>query len=210
MTEMAENTKLESTPPYEVYGLEEKLGTEKVSVSDHVNGFHYTTDKSDSFVIDMESFSNGTNKDTTANSRITLQRTLSRKGSQRVWEKKVNSNTNANDKDSTVALPASRGSSTPEKAGAVAVGTIDNSSSPQVHHQITITAGNISTSTDGSRCVARRNSFRRSSSWGLEPKKVLFFFATLSSMGTILLIYFTLAMTKYGAEDESGFDWQQQ
>ncbi|XP_048322021.1 uncharacterized protein LOC107419494 isoform X2 [Ziziphus jujuba] len=196
-----------------VHGLDEKLGTEKISVSDHINGFDYNTDKSDSFVIDMGSFSNGANKDATANSRITLQRSFSRKGSQRVSEKKLNSHSNANDKDSTIAIPTSRGalvgSSTPEKAAAVAVGTVDNlsSSSPQTHHQITITAGNISTSTDG-RCVVRRNSFRRSSSWGLEPKKVLLFFATLSSMGSILLIYFTLSMSKYSA-DENGLDWQQ-
>ncbi|KAF3445295.1 hypothetical protein FNV43_RR14990 [Rhamnella rubrinervis] len=53
----------------------------------------------------MESLSNGSNKDTTASSRITLQRSLSRKGPQRVSEKKDNSITNANDKDVTV--PAS-------------------------------------------------------------------------------------------------------
>lgn len=66
---------------------------------------------------------------------------------------------------------------TPEKPAVVA-GTADHPGSPQVHHQITVTAANIGTTTDG-RCVARRNSFRRSSSWAVDPKRVLFFFATL-------------------------------
>lgn len=48
---------------------EEKLVSEKISVSDHVNGFHYTADNSDdNFVIDMESFSNGVD-----NSRIKVR-----------------------------------------------------------------------------------------------------------------------------------------
>lgn len=46
--------------------------TQKILVSDQVNGFQYKTEKSDSFVVDMEGFPNGVNKDTTANSRITV------------------------------------------------------------------------------------------------------------------------------------------
>ncbi|XP_062087515.1 uncharacterized protein LOC133794321 [Humulus lupulus] len=190
---MAENPKL-------AHGLEEKL--QKISVSDHLNGFHYAADKSDSFVIDMETFSNGNDKDTTTtNSRTMakLQRSQSRKGSQR------GSITNTNERDSG---PSPRGSCTPEKASGVTLGTIDSSSNPQqVHHQITITAGNISTVTDG-RSVLRRNSFKRSSSWALDPKKILFIFATLSSVGTILLIYLTLSMSKYNSDD-NGLDLQQ-
>ncbi|PON39429.1 Transmembrane protein [Parasponia andersonii] len=199
---MTENSKLE---------LEEKL--QKISVSDHINGFHYTTDKSDSFVIDMESFSHGNDKDIGARTKAKLQRSHSRKGPQRGSEKKINSNnTNVDDRGSAVDGPSPRaacvvGSCTPEKPGAVTTGTTDNSSSPQVHHQITITAGNISTVTDG-RSVLRRNSFKRSSSCALDPKKVLFLFATLSSMGTILLIYLTLSVSKYNT-DENGLDLQQ-
>lgn len=70
------------------------------------------------------------------------------------------------------------GSSTPEKSAVVAVGTMDNSSNPQVHHQITITTGNITTTPTESRCISRRNSFRRAP-WVLDPKKILFLFATL-------------------------------
>lgn len=205
---MAENPKLESAGPGDVNGSEEKFIAEKISVSDRINGFHYSADTSDSFVIDMESFSQGGgDKDITPNSRI--KRNLSRKATQRGQEKKISSNSNANDRDSLVVGPSPRGSCTPDKPPTVAVGTIDNLSSPQVHHQITITAGgNISNVTDG-RSILRRNSFKRSSIWVLDPKKILLLFATLSSMGTILLIYLTLSSSKYST-DENGLDWQQQ
>ncbi|XP_050288696.1 uncharacterized protein LOC126727191 [Quercus robur] len=185
-------------------GSEEKMGSQKISVSDHINGFQYTADKSDNFVIDMDSFSHPTNKDNTANSRITLQRSHSRKGSQRVVDKKIGSIATSNDRDNGVATSSPRGPSTPEKSSMVAVGTMDNCSSPQVHHQITINTCNISTPTE-SRGISRRNSFRRSP-WLLDPKRVLFLFATLSSMGTILLIYFTLSIGKHNA-NEDGPDW---
>ncbi|KAL4628516.1 hypothetical protein ACB092_05G244700 [Castanea dentata] len=185
-------------------GLEEKMGSQKISVSDHINGFQYTADKSDNFVIDMDNFSYPNNKDITANSRITLQRSHSRKGSQRVVDKKIGSIATSNDRDNGLATSSPRGPSTPEKSSVVAAGTMDNSSSPQVHHQITITTGNISTPTE-SRGMSRRNSFRRSP-WLLDPKRVLFLFATLSSMGTILLIYFTLSIGKHNA-NEDGQDW---
>lgn len=201
---MADNPKL-------VCGSEENMGSQKISVSDHMNGIQYSADNSDSLVIDMDSFSRSTNKDITANSRITLQRSLSRKGFQRGGEKKISPSATGKDRDIAVAASSPRGvamvgSSTPEKTAVVAVGTMDNSSNPQVHHQITITTGNITTPTE-SRCISRRNSFRRSP-WVLDPKKILFLFATLSSMGTILLIYFTLSIGKLNA-DEDGLDWQQ-
>ncbi|KAF5474726.1 hypothetical protein F2P56_006597 [Juglans regia] len=199
---MADNPKLV------VCGLEENMGRQEISVSDHITGFQYSADQSDSFVIDMESLSPGANKEITANSRIT--RSLSRKGSQRAGEKKIIPITTAAaaDRDPVLATSSPRaamvGSTTPEKS--MAVGTIDNPSSPQLHHQITITTGNnINTPTE-SRCISRRNSFRRSP-WVLDPKKILFLFATLSSMGTILLIYFTLSIAKLNAK-EDGLDWQ--
>ncbi|XP_024158236.1 uncharacterized protein LOC112165801 isoform X2 [Rosa chinensis] len=201
---MAEIPKLDLASIDELYGLEEKMGPQKISVSDHINGFHYTADKSDSFVIDMESFNHAiTDKDVTANSRIS--RNLSRKWSQRVGEKKISTDGNSNDRDvSGSAITSPKGPITPEKPAVVA-GTADHPGSPQVHHQITVTAANIGTTTDG-RCIARRNSFRRSSSWAVDPKRVLFFFATLSSIGTILLIYFTLTIGKYNIEENS-LDW---
>ncbi|XP_006467972.2 uncharacterized protein LOC102624937 isoform X3 [Citrus sinensis] len=158
----------------EAYGMEESSSsTPKISLLDHVNGFHYNAlKKSDNFVIDMDAFSHGINKDSTnnANSRITLQKSLSRKGSQRGGcgaEKK--SNSNANDRDATLAASSPRGPSTPEKPAGAAIGSTDI---PQVHHQITITTGNIITTPD-SKSGFRRNSLKRSShSWAIDPKRV--------------------------------------
>ncbi|XP_050367408.1 uncharacterized protein LOC126785801 isoform X2 [Argentina anserina] len=201
---MAETPKLDLGSIDEVHGLEVKMGTQKISVSDHLNGFHYTADKSDNFVIDMESFNHGiTDKDVTANSRIS--RNHSRKWLQRVGDKKISTDGNSNDRDiSTSAISSPKGPLTPKKPAVVA-GIVDHPGSPQVHHQITVTATNIGATADG-RCVVRRNSFRRSSFWAVDPKRVLFFFATLSSIGTILLIYFTLAIGKYNLEENS-LDW---
>ncbi|KAG0497095.1 hypothetical protein HPP92_001786 [Vanilla planifolia] len=50
----------------------------------------------------------------------------------------------------------------------------------------------------GNRC--RRAPHRRSSRW-LNPRRVLIFFATLSSMGTLVLLYFTLSMAKVTGGD---------
>ncbi|KAJ4838733.1 hypothetical protein Tsubulata_033583 [Turnera subulata] len=181
---------------------EEDMGSQKISLLEHLNRFQCTKEKSDNFVIDMESFTNGPNKDVNANARIT--RSLSRKGSQRLGEKKINSNASTNDRDSIVATSPPRGPGTPEKTAMVTAGTTDHSSNPQVHHQITITTGNINPTTEG-KCALRRNSFmkRSSPSWGLDPKRVLFFFATLSSMGTMLLIYFTLSIGKLNLGDDA-------
>ncbi|XP_038690411.1 uncharacterized protein LOC119989139 isoform X2 [Tripterygium wilfordii] len=206
---MADNPKLEISDSCDSYGSENKIGTQKISVLDHVNGFQYeSTDKSDSFVIDMESFCHGTKKDCTPNSRIT--RNLSRKGSMpmRSSDKKINTNFNtnkcSNDRDTitTIAALSPKGSSMPERpATAVTVGSTDHSNK-QLHNQITITT------TTENRFPLRRNSFKRATpSWILDPKRVLLMFATLSSMGTILLIYFTLSISKISTDEN--VDWLQ-
>ncbi|KAK7308144.1 hypothetical protein VNO77_41741 [Canavalia gladiata] len=182
---------------------QKSMGTQRISVSDHINAFQYTAEKADSFVIDMDAFSSGINKDgTNANSRITLQRSLPRKGSQRWGERKVNVNATLHDKDAIPAICSPKatlvGSCTPEKP---AVGSTDHSMKPHVHHQITITASNINGTTTESKCMTRRNSFRRPSSWALDPKRVLLFFATLSSIGTMVLIYFTLTIHKQNEDN---------
>ncbi|MBA0695183.1 hypothetical protein Goari_005415 [Gossypium aridum] len=98
------------------------------------------------------------------------------------------------------------GSNTVEKPTTVSVGSTDQTNNPQVHHQITITTGNIKAPPDSRFSLLRRNNSRRSSSpWVLDPKRILFLFATLSSMGTILLIYFTLSIGKTDG-DENAFD----
>ncbi|MED6191744.1 hypothetical protein PIB30_003546 [Stylosanthes scabra] len=188
-------------------------GTQRISVSDHITAYQYTAEKADSFVIDMNSFSSPINKDTSnINSRITLQRSLSRKGSQRVGERKVNGNVSLHERDTvpTTSSPkaAMAGCSTVEKSTAVG-STNQSTNPPQSHHQITINASNMcSTPTTESKSATRRNSFRRSSSWLLDPKRVLLIFATLSSMGTLLLIFFTIAISKQNT-DEYMADLQQ-
>ncbi|KAF8035764.1 hypothetical protein BT93_C1711 [Corymbia citriodora subsp. variegata] len=207
---MAENPKLE----FEGSELDEKMGTQKISVSDHMNGSQ--ADKSDDLVIDMDSFSHlvpSPCKD--INSRIT--RSLSRKGSQRVGEDKVISNASAADKNESqpgmvLATSSPRasllGSNLMDSATMAALGVTDHTSKLQNHHQITVTTGSIGSANE-SRFTIRRNSFRRtSSSWILDPKRILFIFATLSSMGTILLIYFTLSISK-SSTGSSDFDLPQ-
>ncbi|CAK9169910.1 unnamed protein product [Ilex paraguariensis] len=188
--------------------LDEK-GIQKVSISDQTNNSQYRGIKSDSFAVDMERFSHPNHKDVATNSRITLQRSLSRKGSQRGGEKKINPST-GNEKDTSVVASSSPraavvGASTLEKPMAMTKGATQHSINPGVHHQITIMTGNISTtSTVESKCGGKRFSFRRSSpSWAIDPRRILFFFATLSSVGTILLIYFTLSMGKIGGDDNA-------
>ncbi|KAI3863094.1 hypothetical protein MKW98_015552 [Papaver atlanticum] len=36
--------------------------------------------------------------------------------------------------------------------------------------------------------------------WMMDPRRILFFFASLSSMGTIILIYFTLSIGKFSGD----------
>ncbi|XP_052487873.1 uncharacterized protein LOC105773773 [Gossypium raimondii] len=198
MLDLTENPKLDLASSNEI-------STQKISVSNHISGFQYTADKPDSFVIDMDSFSHGgLNKEINQNPRIT--KSLSRKGSMRGDKKIITSNcTISNDKDSIVAT-SPKGSNTVEKPTTVSVGSTDQTNNPQVHHQITITTGNIKAPPDSRFSLLRRNNSRRSSSlWVLDPKRILFLFATLSSMGTILLIYFTLSIGKPDGE-ENAFD----
>ncbi|XP_054779074.1 uncharacterized protein LOC129286982 isoform X2 [Prosopis cineraria] len=217
---MAEIPKLDScssssSPSRRATESEQNRATQKISVSDHTDAFQYAPEKSDSFVIDMDAFPSTINKDNSSNSRITLQRNLSRKGSQRGGDKKINGSATLHDRDSfpTTGSPKATlvGSCTPEKPGAVALGPTDHFTNSQVHHQITITASNISTAAAAaaieSKGISRRNSFKRPSLRVLDPRRVLLFFATLSSMGTMLLIYFTLTISKQS--DEYGVDWQQ-
>lgn len=197
------------TPSFEQI---EQKGTQKLSAFNHINRLQHTNMKSDSFIMDMERFTHLTDKDVTLNSRITLQRSLSRKGSQRGGvEKKISSNID-NERDPSVAAVASSprgsvvGATTPEKPMVVSVGPNDHQLNPQLYHQITITTGKVgattTTPTAESKLSRKRFSFRRSShSWTIDPRRILLLFATLSSMGTILLIYFTLSVGKPNGDD---------
>lgn len=177
----------------------------EICVSDHINGLQYTSTKSDSFVVDMERFSHIIEKDINANSRITLQRNLSRKGSFRSGDRKTNSIVNEKGTNFTASSPRANsllgGGSTPEKP--MALPSSSDQHTPQTHnHQITIVAGHGSGATaTESKIGGRRFSFRRSTNWTIDPRRILLFFATLSSMGTMLLIYFTLSIAKLNGED---------
>ncbi|OIS99347.1 PREDICTED: uncharacterized protein LOC109231001 isoform X1 [Nicotiana attenuata] len=189
-------------------------GVEKISVSDHINGLKCASTKSESFVVNMESISHLVEKEISGNSRIT--RNLSRKGSLRGGEKRTNFNA-MNEKDTNLMVATSPRASllaanTPEKTMAVTVGTADHRT-PDIHNQITaaaatplVAAANSVTATE-SKVGGRRFSLRRSSSpsWTIDPRRILIFFATLSSIGTILLIYFTLSMTKVTGEDKASY-----
>nr|GMD02947.1 uncharacterized protein LOC109165303 isoform X1 [Ipomoea batatas]GMD10196.1 uncharacterized protein LOC109165303 isoform X1 [Ipomoea batatas] len=174
------------------------MGSQKISVLDEQTS---GTKPADSFVVDMERFSNNLlEKDLAANSRIKkLQRSLSRKGSVRSSERKPNPNENPIIATSPRAAPL-HGASTPEKLTVVTMGATDNSA-PQPHNQITIMAGGATPAE--SKLGGRRFSFRRPSSpsWTIDPRRILLFFATLSSMGTMLLIYFTLSMGNLSGDE---------
>ncbi|XP_027105053.1 uncharacterized protein [Coffea arabica] len=188
-------------------------GAQKISVSHQTNGVEdYTARKaSDSFIVDIERFAShlSTDKDINANSRIT--RSLSRKASQqRGGEKKSNPIANGEKGYGSIAssprasLLQGGSSSTPEKPMVLVVGATEHSHSPQVHNPITIVTGSLAGPTESRISTAsRRFSLRRSSSpsWTVDPRRILFIFATLSSMGTILLIYFTLSMNKFTGHD---------
>lgn len=202
--------------PDSIYESEEK-GGQRISVAHQINGLEYAGQKADSFIVDIERFSPQTHsshhisdKDVNPNSRVTLQRSLSRKGS---TQKKSNSNDITNN-NLVAASPrdALHGSSTPEKSMVVTVGSTDHAvvTTAQLHNAITINvAGNSGGGTPSeSKIGGRRFSFKRSSSpsWTvIDPRRILFFFATISSMGTILLIYFTLSISKLNGE-ENGLD----
>ncbi|XP_018481211.1 uncharacterized protein LOC108852203 isoform X2 [Raphanus sativus] len=179
-------------------------------------GFQQSVNPDGYVTIDVESFSHVIHQDFSSSSpRVT--RSVSRKESPRSNnERKLHSNANGNDKETSFPQSPLRGSCTPEKAGTV--GPIDHLStvttaatavSASPLHQITVTttaatAGNMISKQNRERRFgfARKSSFKRSrTSWMLDPKKILIFFATLSSMGSILLIIFTLSISRSNPGD---------
>ncbi|KAL0300806.1 UNVERIFIED_CONTAM: hypothetical protein Sradi_6357400 [Sesamum radiatum] len=175
-------------------------GGQEFPVSEHVNGLQHSSTKSDSFVVDMGRFSHLIiEKDISSNSRMGAQRTLSRKGWLRGVDKTINPTTP--DLKNFSTLPTSptatlHGGSTPEKASAVvAVGATDHHIVPQVHHQITIKNGSMSSIAAEGQRGGKRLSFQRSTLTSLfHPTRILFICATISSIGSIILIYVTLTI----------------
>ncbi|KAL3519530.1 hypothetical protein ACH5RR_017679 [Cinchona calisaya] len=216
---MLESPKLEHMGSESLSSISEgsefgEKGAQKISVCHQINGMDYTGEKApDSFIVDIELLASQltTDKDINGNSTITLQRGLPRKGSQqrRVVEKKSNTIA-SNERDNKGFMAISprgsllHGGSPPEKPMVVVMGTTEHSLNTQVHNPITIITGSLAGQAGGkSSTVSRRFSFRRSSypNWIIDPRRILLFFATLSSMGTILLIFFTLSMNKFSGDD---------
>ncbi|XP_019171555.1 PREDICTED: uncharacterized protein LOC109167093 isoform X2 [Ipomoea nil] len=180
---------------------------QKVRVSDHIiTGLQYTN-RSDSFVVEMERFSHLTQQ---PNSRIT--RSQARKGSVKKTNHQNATNENSIIASSSSPRAVSHGASTPEKPMIVTAGLAADSPALQpFNNQITVVTGGdiISSSPTERRIGDKKFGFRRlpSSSWTLDPRRILLFFATLSSMGTILLIYFTLSIgTKLGGDNETALN----
>ncbi|XP_013595830.1 PREDICTED: uncharacterized protein LOC106304006 isoform X3 [Brassica oleracea var. oleracea] len=177
-------------------------------------GIHTPVNPDGYVTIDVESFSHVIHKDISSSSP---RRSVSRKESLRSNnERKLHSNANGNDKETSSPQSPLRGSCTPEKASTVRpidhVGTDTIAAtivSASPLHQITVTTtaatgGNVISDQNRERRFgfARKSSFKRSrTSWMLDPKKILIFFATLSSMGSILLIIFTLSISKSNPGD---------
>ncbi|KAJ9566620.1 hypothetical protein OSB04_002586 [Centaurea solstitialis] len=153
-------------------------GTQKIQVCDQIINMK----SSDNVHVDMEMepFAHLTTKDLNFNTRF--NRSLSKKG-----EDKKMSNPSVDNERMSISSPK-------------------GISEPQVHHQISIiTSGTATTAIAGdtstrSRLIAKRSSSFKQTSV-INPRRILFFFATLSSMGTILLIYFTLSMARHNGDN---------
>ncbi|KAJ0966103.1 hypothetical protein J5N97_027241 [Dioscorea zingiberensis] len=124
-------------------------------------------------------------KDSSASPKI--NRTLSRKGSQRVGEKAAE----AEAEPARVSTGESHRLGGPEKE-AFLLHVADEGEGCTVNHATTPTG-------KSKRIPSRR---RSSSSW-IDPRRVLIFFATLSSMGTLILLYFTISMSMTSSDADA-------
>eukprot|EP00262_Sarcandra_glabra_P000416 TRINITY_DN1048_c0_g1_i2.p1 TRINITY_DN1048_c0_g1~~TRINITY_DN1048_c0_g1_i2.p1 ORF type:complete len:183 (-),score=37.50 TRINITY_DN1048_c0_g1_i2:278-826(-) len=178
---MAETTKSVCDSPLTFsceIGLRELNSEEEEMRFSEKDGFADSPQRSDSFVLDIESLTRITDKNSSASPRISLQRSLSRKGSQRGERKAaIERDRDASKKDDLVTVCTS------EKNALLPMTEVTD---PTNFQQAT---------TDG-----RWRRFGKRSSW-IDPRRILFFFATLSSMGTIILIYFTLSIGKISGGD---------
>ncbi|EHA8590840.1 hypothetical protein COCNU_scaffold025406G000040 [Cocos nucifera] len=143
----------------------------------HQEGDGGRTEASDGFVaIDigaLSAFSANNDKDSTSSPRVSMVKNISRKGSQR--------------SGGGLEWKAADGETANSSPGGPAGGERESSGLLQA---TTPTAA-------GGRC---RRPARRQTPW-LDPRRVLVFFATLSSMGTLILLYFTISMGKMAGSD---------
>uniref|UniRef100_A0A7N0TQV2 Uncharacterized protein n=2 Tax=Kalanchoe fedtschenkoi TaxID=63787 RepID=A0A7N0TQV2_KALFE len=175
-----------------------EMGAQKISVvSDQLNRAHFSGEKqhsSSSFVVDIESFPTrpSDKEHKTPSSRIL--RSFSRKGSLRGGGEKMTSLSH-----SSVESP--RGSPCSPKTP-MALVAVENHVGSDHHHHVTITAADSDTRPHPRRLNTGiiRRPHHHQSPFAVDPRKILFVFATLSSVGSLVLIYFTLAIKKMNEE----------
>ncbi|PIN13753.1 hypothetical protein CDL12_13616 [Handroanthus impetiginosus] len=149
----------------------------------------------------MENSSQLIEEDINSNSRISLERSLSREGSFRGSGKKMIPNMVNQRNGGVFAISppdALHGGNMLEKPVVVDLGTTDESIFPQVHHQTTINNGS-------ERRRGRFNLSRSPRTWSINPRSILIFCATLSCIGSIIVIYFTLSIGKFNRNDNNPF-----
>ncbi|XP_052180668.1 uncharacterized protein LOC127793918 isoform X2 [Diospyros lotus] len=186
-----------------------KRGAQKISVSHQPNGLNFTNFKPDPCIVDVECLSRLPDHDATANSRITLQRSLSRKLSQPPGSEKDGGVIPSSSPKEIAA--AVGGAKSPGNDMRATVRTADRPMNAQVHHHIIITTGNAgpiaAENRPGTGSSAKKSSFRRSLPfWAIHFRRIPLYLAALSIAGTLVLIYFTLSVAKHGGDD-SALNW---
>ncbi|XP_010931141.1 uncharacterized protein [Elaeis guineensis] len=164
------------------YSGEAKPSASAMSLA-HQEGDRNKTEASDgSVAIDigaLSSLSTSNEKDSISSPRVSRLKSLSRKGSQRSGGSEERKAAEGETADSSLGGPGS------DVKSALLVHVAGDGEPSAFCHATTPTAA-------GGRC---RRLGRRQTPW-LDSRRVLFFFATLSSMGTLILLYFTLSMKK--------------
>lgn len=160
---------------------------QKFAAADQYEASLEKTDTQDTFIVDIDGMSPSKIKDNhPANTRISVM---------------LHRNFSRNESTSSASSRATDGSSTgrsggfdPDKSIPDSVMCIEQQELDEKPQQIiTITTENRSSS----RMYLKHHTFF------INPRRVLFFFATLSSMGTIILIYFTLSVGKLSGDSNS-------
>lgn len=144
------------------------------------------TEESNRFVaINIEALSvlSGSN-DSTPSPRVSMMKNLARKGSQRSGGGLERKAAEGETGDSSLGGPVGD-----EKGDALLHVAGEGESSGLIHTSTPTAAGGRS-----------RRRGRRQTPW-LDPRRVLLVFASVSSMGTLLLLYFTLSMGKTAGGD---------
>ncbi|KAJ4982131.1 hypothetical protein NE237_032968 [Protea cynaroides] len=169
----------------------------------------------DTFSLDLERLSHGTDKVSSPKSRITrenmMQRSFSRKGSQR--GERISNTKMAASNDKAIDTAAANGDMSPKGGGGGGGDSLAEKAIKIPMGNAAVEAMNKQTQmmmmSIESRCPSNNSTTRkrqggnRPPAWIVSPRMVVVFFATLSSIGTILLIYFTLSIRKLGEEDFS-------